>query len=137
MDVQDVLPPPAVWTCRVSFLHQQYGRAGCPTFHLRTVFVNAVLSGIRSARYQNGKECRCSAGTSSVQKYGDRVRYRNGPVTRLRCRMPEMPMPAVSPLMPMPSYARSVDAHAQPYLAPTGCSARPALFFCSHLYIEN
>ncbi len=57
--VQGVFLPPAVWTCRVPYHHHQYGLAGCPTFHLRTVFVNVWLSGIRSALYQNGKECRC------------------------------------------------------------------------------
>ena len=29
MNVQGVIPPPAVWTCSVSSHHQQYGRAGC------------------------------------------------------------------------------------------------------------
>ncbi len=40
MDMQDAFPPPAVGMYRVSFHQQQIERAGCTSFHLPTIFAN-------------------------------------------------------------------------------------------------
>jgi hypothetical protein len=45
---------------------QQFGSAGCTPLHLRTVFVNAGLSGTRQSG--NGTKKNADAGTSPVQQ---------------------------------------------------------------------
>ncbi len=68
MEVQSVFPPAALWTvgCLSSTSSMDLQdffptQAVTPSFNLRTVFVNAGLSGFRSVRlrYRNEKECRC------------------------------------------------------------------------------
>ncbi len=99
-------------------------------FHLRTVFVNAGLSGIRSARYQNGKECRCrnqsGTGIKGTQSGIGMLRYQT-----------EMSNAGNADAGGISHDADAQLCYEQSYLALAGCSARPALFFCSHLYIEN
>jgi hypothetical protein len=101
MNVQGVSPPPAVWTCRVSFrsmdVHQS--RAGCILFStFGQFFVNAGQSGTGMKKIPD-------AETNPVPECSDKQNE-----------MSEagVPMPMAASLMPMPSLFPNIEDRLLP-----------------------
>ncbi len=73
--MEGVYPSPAVWTCRVSFRHQQYGRAGClsttSSMDVQGVFLPLVVWTCRvSFHNQQYGRAGCLSAKSSMDAQG-------------------------------------------------------------------